>query len=103
MLYSQNGDRIVAIDSVTSRQPMYTVPWARGYKRHFDRFSRLARLNDVTAVPIRQTCRPRYVATFVATGRIFSTAWHAADSFVYRDSRCDIQSWARTVHLYCSN
>ena len=27
---------------------------------------------------------------------------HAADSCVYRDSCCDIQSWARAVHLYCS-
>ena len=26
---------------------------------------------------------------------------HAADSCVYRDSCCDIQSWARAVHLYC--
>ena len=27
---------------------------------------------------------------------------HTADSCVYRDSCCDIQSWARAVHLYCS-
>jgi len=27
---------------------------------------------------------------------------HVADSCVYRDSCCDIQSWARAVHLYCS-
>jgi len=27
---------------------------------------------------------------------------HAADSCVYRDNCCDIQSWARAVHLYCS-
>ena len=27
---------------------------------------------------------------------------HAADSCVYRDGCCDIQSWARAVHLYCS-
>ena len=27
---------------------------------------------------------------------------HAADSCVYRDSCCDIQSWVRAVHLYCS-
>ena len=27
---------------------------------------------------------------------------HAADSCVYRDSCCDIQSRARAVHLYCS-
>jgi len=27
---------------------------------------------------------------------------HAADSCVYRNSCCDIQSWARAVHLYCS-
>jgi len=27
---------------------------------------------------------------------------HAAGSCVYRDSRCDIQPWARAEHLYCS-
>jgi len=27
---------------------------------------------------------------------------HATDSCVYRDSCCDIQSWARAGHLYCS-
>ena len=27
MLYPQNGDRIVAIDSVTSLQPMYTFSY----------------------------------------------------------------------------
>jgi len=27
---------------------------------------------------------------------------HATDSCVYCDSCCDIQSWARAVHLYCS-
>ena len=29
MLYPQNGDRIVTIDSVTSLDPMYSVPGAR--------------------------------------------------------------------------
>jgi len=27
---------------------------------------------------------------------------HTAGSCVYRDSRCDIQPWARAAHLYCS-
>jgi len=27
---------------------------------------------------------------------------HATDSCVYRDGCCDIESWARAVHLYCS-
>jgi len=27
---------------------------------------------------------------------------HTADGRVYRDSRCDIQPWARAVHPYCS-
>ena len=27
---------------------------------------------------------------------------NATDSCVYRDSCCDIQSWAQAVHLYCS-
>jgi len=27
---------------------------------------------------------------------------HATDSSIYRDIWCDIQSWARAVHLYCS-
>jgi len=27
---------------------------------------------------------------------------HTADGCVYRDSHCDIQSWARAAHLYCS-
>jgi len=31
MLYPQNGDRIVAIDSVTSLHPMYRAAWARVY------------------------------------------------------------------------
>jgi len=27
---------------------------------------------------------------------------HTADDCVYRDSRCDIQPWARAAHLYCN-
>jgi len=60
------------------------------------------------AVPRRQRSYiPLQVAVVEWLARL-TAVWedpgsnHTADGCVYRDSRCDTQSWARAAHLYCS-
>ena len=57
--------------------------------------------NSITVISVAKDSVAEWLACLTAVWEDPGSN-HTADSCVYRDSCCNIQSWARAVQIYCS-
>ena len=76
--------------------------WARGVGLHFNTTSHFLISTCQRQVVLYCTCHSGVVVSASDSSVGVQGSKHAAGSCVYRDSRCNMQPWARAAHLYCS-